>query len=108
MSGIDSQTSYSVTIDSADNVYVGGGFTSPSGPAFFTDKNGSSLLANVAIKHVGDTLLDSYLVSNVNMKKYSEWQNPPLTYWGPKINDSECSLTYKFNFSNSATKPLSA
>jgi hypothetical protein len=41
---------------------------------------------------------NGYLVSAVNVEQYSEWQSPPVTYWGPSANDVQGTLTYEFNF----------
>ena len=46
--------------------------------------------------HVNQKDADKYLVLKSNVKKYSEWQNPPVTYWGPMENGVDASLTYKF------------
>ena len=45
-------------------------------------------------KHVNEA--QTYLLSKSGMKKYSEWQVPPQTYWGPNANDVKCHLVYKF------------
>ena len=47
-------------------------------------------------KHVNEPHADDYLISSTNMRRYSEWQNPPITYWGPTQNNLEGELVYKF------------
>jgi hypothetical protein len=47
-------------------------------------------------KHINQAGAESYLIASANVRKYSEWQNPPVTYWGPTTNDKNSSLTYKF------------
>ena len=49
-------------------------------------------------KHLNEVGADKYVVENKNLRKYTEWQNPPITYLGPKSNDVDCSLTRKFTF----------
>lgn len=41
---------------------------------------------------------DRYLVDHTGVRKYREWQTPPLTYWGPEENDREGRLCYRFDF----------
>ncbi len=41
---------------------------------------------------------DAYLVDAVNVKKYREWQTPPIIYWGPTKNGAPAHLTYRFEF----------
>ena len=45
-------------------------------------------------KHINEA--QTYLLSKSGMKKYSEWQVPPQTYWGPNANNVKCHLVYKF------------
>ncbi|MDA9962050.1 Ig-like domain-containing protein, partial [Opitutales bacterium] len=49
-------------------------------------------------KHLNEVGADKYVVENKNLRKYTEWQNPPITYLGPKSNDVDCFLTRKFTF----------
>lgn len=49
-------------------------------------------------KHVNEAGAERYLVSASGMRKYTEWQSPPITYWGPSANGVEGSLVYRFNF----------
>ncbi len=48
---------------------------------------------------VFDANADTYIVDQQNVKKYSEWQVQPVTYWGPSANDVNASLTMRFSFS---------
>jgi hypothetical protein len=47
-------------------------------------------------QHINEAGAESYLVSTSNVRKYSEWQSPPLTYWGPTANEVDGALTYRF------------
>lgn len=47
---------------------------------------------------VFDTNADNYIVGTQKIRKYSEWQDPPVTYWGPSANDVPASLTSCFTF----------
>ena len=38
------------------------------------------------LTHINQPDAEMYLVSKTNVKKYSEWQNPPVTYWGSSEN----------------------
>ena len=48
--------------------------------------------------HVYAPQADTYLHSSSNVRKYSEWQSPATTYWGPTANDLPAELTYRFDF----------
>lgn len=41
---------------------------------------------------------DPHLVEAVGVRKYREWQSPPIVYWGPIANRSPAHLTYRFDF----------
>ena len=41
---------------------------------------------------------DPYLVDAAHVKKYREWQTPPIVYWGPTKNGTPAHLTYRFEF----------
>lgn len=45
---------------------------------------------------VGETL--PYVVEAVNLRQYREWQDPPLTYFGPRLDGVEGKLVYRFDF----------
>lgn len=47
-------------------------------------------------KHIDEANASDFLVESSNMRKFSEWQSPPTTYWGPAVNDADGTLTYKF------------
>ena len=49
-------------------------------------------------QNVFDANADDYVVGQQNIKKYSEWQSPPFTYWVPSANDVQALLTYRFDF----------
>jgi hypothetical protein len=55
-------------------------------------------------QHINEAGAESYLVSTSNVRKYSEWQSPPLTYWGPTANEVDGALTYRFP----ASQPIRA
>ena len=63
-----------------------------------THAEGSAWDFEHGFKHLGQAGAEKYVVENKNLRKYSEWQNPPITYWGPKSNDVDCSFTQKFTF----------
>ena len=49
-------------------------------------------------KHLEETGADQYLIEQTGTKQYSEWQSPPLTYFGPSTNNQLSTLTYKYSF----------
>ena len=51
--------------------------------------------------HINEPGASDYLLNSVGIKEYSEWQTPPLTYYGPSANGGQSTLTYKFEFSGS-------
>ena len=53
--------------------------------------------------HVNQVDADRHLIDSTGMRKYSEWQSPATTYWGPSANGVEGRLVYKFDFSAAAT-----
>lgn len=52
--------------------------------------------------HVFSTNALDHVVEQFKVKRYTEWQNPPTTYWGPEENDVTSRLTYRFNFEQPA------
>ena len=52
-------------------------------------------------KHLDQSGASDYLIEQPGIKKYSEWQSPPLTYFGPSTNNQEAKLTYKYSFDGS-------
>ena len=55
-------------------------------------------------KHINEAGAATYLISSSGMKKYSEWQTPPLTYWGPSSNSVQGHLVYKFTLGGTASR----
>ena len=53
---------------------------------------------NYGYQTVFDSQASDYIVSTANVQRYSEWQSPPTTYWGPSANDVQGTLTYRFDF----------
>lgn len=53
---------------------------------------------------VFDTNADTYVLSTQNVRKYSEWTDPPVTYWGPSSNDVPGLLTSRFDFAAPAAR----
>lgn len=49
-------------------------------------------------RHINDSAADRHLVESFGMRKYSEWQSTPITYWGPTANGVEGRLIYRFDF----------
>jgi len=49
-------------------------------------------------RHVGQDNAEDYLFETSDVKIYSEWHDPPVTYWGPSANDVGGTITYKFEF----------
>jgi hypothetical protein len=47
-------------------------------------------------QHINEAGAETFLTSTENVRKYSEWQSPPNTYWGPTDNGVIGSLTYRF------------
>jgi len=56
-----------------------------------------------SIKHLNQEDANEYLIEKTNIKKYSEWQTPPLTYFGPSNNNKEGKLTYKYSVDGTIT-----
>jgi hypothetical protein len=80
----------------------GDGFNDKAESLAGTDPNSATVFPNpewdfsFGFKHINETGAESYLVSTSNVRKYSEWQSPPLTYWGPTANGVDGALTYRF------------
>ncbi len=55
-------------------------------------------------KHLDQSGASDYLIEQPGIKKYSEWQNPPVTYYGPSANDQLSTLTYKYSFDGSVSQ----
>ena len=48
---------------------------------------------------VFDANAATYIVGQENVRRYMEWQDPAVTYWGPAANDVTGILTSRFTFS---------
>lgn len=48
-------------------------------------------------RHINQYGADRYLYSRSGMRRYSEWQFPPITYWGPSQSGTTGSLVYRFD-----------
>ena len=55
-------------------------------------------------KHVDQDNAEDYLFETSNTRIYSEWHDPPVTYWGPSANDVVGTITYKFEFDRPTEK----
>lgn len=66
-------------------IYSASAQTTPSDPVF-----------EYGFTHVNQANADAYVVESRGVRKYSEWQSPPITYWGPAQNDVEGVLVYRF------------
>lgn len=53
--------------------------------------------------HIQQQNADEYIVSQKNVRKYKEWQNPPVTYWGPTENGVDAEITFKFPINKKGT-----
>ena len=58
--------------------------------------SGSSFL--FGFKHINEPDADKYLIDSTGMRRFSEWDSPPITYWGASANGVEGRLIYKFDF----------
>ena len=56
------------------------------------------------LMHINQADAEKYLVSSNNLRKYSEWQSPAVTYWGPSTNGVEGELIYKFPLGGNSTQ----
>ena len=79
----------------------------------YTEKPDASIVANInpdtshdnltrnfyhGFKHLDDSDADKHLFEQSGIKKYSEWQSSPITYFGPSRNNQDATLTYKYSF----------
>jgi hypothetical protein len=64
-------------------------------PTVVSDTADSSSLS-FGFRHINQAGAEQYLAETSGMRKYSEWQSPPITYWGPVSNNSEGRVVYKF------------
>jgi hypothetical protein len=68
-----------------------------------TAASGSSSTFEFGFKHINDANADKYLIDQTGMKKWAEWSQPPITYWGPAKNGEEGKLVYRFDFESPTT-----
>jgi hypothetical protein len=61
-----------------------------------------SSAASFAFATIDDA--DPHLVEAVGVRKYREWQTPPIVSWGPSLNDTPAHLIYRFDFPTPATE----
>jgi len=59
-------------------------------------KSGASF--TYGFKHINAPDADRYLIDSTGMRRFSEWDSPPTTYWGASANGAEGRLIYKFDF----------
>jgi hypothetical protein len=66
-----------------------------------TDPNSATVFPNpewdfsFGFSNINEAGAETYLTATSGVRKYSEWQNPPTTYWGPTSNGIDASLTYR-------------
>jgi len=66
-----------------------------------TDPNSATVFPNpewdfsFGFSNINEVGAETYLTATSGVRKYSEWQNPPTTYWGPTSNGIDASLTYR-------------
>jgi hypothetical protein len=66
-----------------------------------TDPNSATVFPNpdwdfsFGFSNINEAGAETYLAATSGVRKYSEWQNPPTTYWGPTSNGIDASLTYR-------------
>ena len=77
----------------------GGAIPNPSGPPSGPVDETFSF----AFKHIDEARAGSYVISQQNVRKYTEWQSPPTTYWAPSAN-APAAITQKFPISGTVTK----
>jgi autotransporter-associated beta strand protein len=92
----EAKSDYSVRVRATDQ---GGLFTEKVFAITVTDVEEASAFL-FAFKHINEAGADRYLVDSTGMRKYSEWQSPPITYWGPAANNVEGRLVYAFPFAS--------
>jgi len=66
-------------------------------------ENTSETSFDYGFRHINEENAEDFLLSSNGMRKYSEWQSPPITYWGPSSNNQEGQLVYKFPVSGLTT-----
>ena len=64
---------------------------------------GSQKIFDYGYKSVGETNSGAYIINQQNVRKYSEWQNPPVSYWGPATNNLPSVMTMRYPFPKTST-----
>jgi hypothetical protein len=77
--------------DSAGQAAPAHGFTDATGKEADRPKNVELRFGTIAEA-------DRFVKQVNGVRSYSEWQQPPLTYWGPAENGKAGSITYYFDF----------
>lgn len=57
---------------------------------------GDPSVATLDCRTIGESL--PYVVEAVNIRQYREWQEPPLSYFGPLHDGVEAKVVYRFDF----------
>ena len=81
-----------VTLGKASTAVIGCGADSGGGWDF-----------EYAYKMVYEKNADKYVKATPNLRKYTEWQSDPITYWAPKQNQPG-KITYHFSFPSPTEK----
>ena len=63
-----------------------------------------TLIFQFGFTHINQPGAEEYLVETSGVRKYSEWQNPPITYWGPVVNNQVGTLVYRLTFPGLSSK----
>lgn len=64
---------------------------------FVSTAQAGSFNLQTSFQNVYDSNAEDYLHSTTNVRKYAEWQNPPITYWGTIVNEIDSEIIYKFS-----------
>lgn len=48
--------------------------------------------------HVHQPEAEQFLIEKTNVKKFTEWQNPPINYWGTAVHGKPAIINYHFTF----------
>ena len=71
-----------------------------------TDIDETPASTRFEFRHINESHADDYLVDSTGMRKYAEWQSPPITYWGPTTNNVEGQLIYRFPLNGISTNAI--
>lgn len=66
---------------------------------------GSTETFSFSFKHVYEAQADKHISSQQNVRKYTEWQPQPTTYWAPSANQP-AQITQKFAVTGATTQIL--